>query len=84
MGLGKSSKLLDADPRDRPTDHETLDLRGPFEDRVGPIGATVSTGHGTFRKEMDPQMSAIDSVGTKLSRIPDPINWVSQEHRCKA
>jgi hypothetical protein len=50
MGLGKSSKLLDADPRDRPTDHETLDLRGPFEDRVGPIGATVSTGHGNLSK----------------------------------
>jgi hypothetical protein len=42
---------------------QALYLRSPFEDRVVPIGAIISTGHDTFLKEIDPQMSGKDRFG---------------------
>jgi hypothetical protein len=58
MSLGKSSKLLVADPRDRPTDHETLDLRGPFEDRVDTGVTYMSPNQGISSRRLDPGISA--------------------------
>ena len=48
--------LLDVNARDRASDDESLDLGSPFEDRVGLKGAIISTGYGTFPKELDPQI----------------------------
>jgi hypothetical protein len=66
--------LLDLHSRDGARDDQALNFTGPFEDRVGPIGATISTGHGTFRSEIDPQMSGNDPVSTRLGPIPDPVD----------
>lgn len=52
---------------------ETLDLRSPFKDRVDPVGATIRTGHGTFLKEVDPQMSRKTRFGPVLDRSQSPI-----------
>jgi hypothetical protein len=54
-------------------DNKALDLAGTFKDCVDPRGVTISTGHGTFRRVMDPQMSGKDPVWTHLDRIPDPV-----------
>jgi hypothetical protein len=53
---------------------QALYLRSPFEDCVDPLGATISTSHGTFRREIDPQMSGEDPVWTHLGPIPDPVS----------
>jgi hypothetical protein len=52
---------------------ETLDLTGPFEDRVDPVSANISTVHGAFRRRIDPQMSEEHSVWTHLGPIPNPV-----------
>lgn len=60
--------------RDRPRDNEPLNLAGPFKDRVGPVGTTISTDRETFRNDTDPQMSGKDPVWTHWGPIPDPFS----------
>jgi len=58
---------------DSPRNDESLDLAGALENRVDPVGATISTGHGIFLSELDPQMSGEDLVWTHLGPIAVPV-----------
>ena len=71
--LTDSLGLPDVHARNRSRDNKALDLAGTFKDRVNPRRVTISTGHGTFRRVIDPQMSGKDPVRTHLDRIPDPV-----------
>lgn len=71
--LTDSLGLPDVHARNRSRDKEALDLAGTFKDREDPRGVTISTGHVTFRRVIDPKMSGQDPVWTHLDRSPDPV-----------
>ena len=65
--------LPDVHARDGARNDQALNFRGPFEDRVVPIGATRSTGRDTFRREMDPQINGKTSFRPDLVRSRSPL-----------
>jgi hypothetical protein len=57
------SGLSDVHARYGPCNDQALYFRSPFENRVVPLAAIISTGHGTFPIEIDPQMSGKGRFG---------------------